>query len=85
MITATARTSRESTFAAAFAAGDVRLARGLYHPAVVYLSPTVRLFGWPPRIEGVERVLEFIYRGGRIGQQDLYDDPDGTLEELGPC
>jgi hypothetical protein len=25
-----------------------------------YLSPTVRLFGWPPRIEGVDKTLEFI-------------------------
>ncbi len=32
----------------------------LYHPAVVYLSPTVRLFDWPRRIEGVDRTLEFI-------------------------
>ena len=27
---------------------------------MVYLSPTVRLFGWPPRIEGVDKTLEFI-------------------------
>jgi ketosteroid isomerase-like protein len=36
------------------------MALPLYHPQVVYLSPTVRLFDWPPRIEGVERTLEFI-------------------------
>ena len=24
------------------------------------MSPTVRLFGWPARIEGVERTLEFV-------------------------
>ena len=29
-------------------------------PEVLYLSPTVRLFGWPRRIEGVEKTLEFI-------------------------
>ncbi len=99
---------------------------------MVYLSPTVRLFGWPSRIEGVEKTLAFIalsvrgcrevvyrplelavlpdrrsafvhvhfdwdagdrrlrsnyvvlyrYRDGRIGQQEIYYDPDGTLEEL---
>ena len=135
MITTAALATQESTFARAFSAGDVTLARDLYDPAVVYLSPTVRLFGWPPRIEGVERTLEFVqltirrcrdityravevavlpdaaaafalihfdwttearrvrsryvviyrYRGGRIAQQELYYDPDGTLEELGPC
>ena len=47
-------------FARAFAQGDVGIARALYHPDVVYLSPTVRLFDWPARIEGVERTLEFI-------------------------
>jgi ketosteroid isomerase-like protein len=134
MITPDALAAQESTFARAFAAGDVTLARDLYHPAVVYRSPTVRLFDWPPRIEGVARTLEFIhltiqrcrdityravevaimsdgdaafalvhfdwtadirrlrsryvviyrYRGGRIGQQELYYDPSATLEELGP-
>jgi len=52
--------AQERTFAAAFAARDLELARGLYHPDVVYLSPTVRLFDWPARIEGVERTLEFV-------------------------
>jgi ketosteroid isomerase-like protein len=93
----------------------------------------VRLFGWPARLEGVDRTLEFIaltirgagdivyravesaivpggaaafvrlqfdftreggrrlrshyvviyrYRDGVIGQQELYYDPSGTLEEL---
>ena len=60
MITAPALVAQEERFARAFAAGDLSLARALYHPAVVYLSPTVRLFGWPARIEGVERTLEFI-------------------------
>ena len=27
---------------------------------MVYVSPTVRLFGWPARIDGIERTLEFI-------------------------
>ena len=60
MITEAALVAQEERFARAFAAGDLALARGLYHPGVVYLSPTVRLFGWPERIEGVERTLEFI-------------------------
>ena len=51
---------QEALFARAFAAADIELARPLYHPDVVYLSPTVRLFDWPRRIEGVERTLEFI-------------------------
>jgi ketosteroid isomerase-like protein len=52
--------AQEERFARAFAAGDLSLVRALYHPDVVYVSPTVRLFGWPARIEGVERTLEFI-------------------------
>ncbi len=51
---------QEAVFGRAFAAGDVTLARALYAPEVVYLSPTVRLFDWPRRIEGIERTLEFI-------------------------
>ena len=51
---------QEARFAEAFGAGDISLARDLYHPEVVYLSPTTRLFGWPERIEGVDRALEFI-------------------------
>jgi len=51
---------QEAVFARAFAAGDPTLARPLYQPSVVYLSPTVRLFDWPRRIEGIDRTLEFI-------------------------
>jgi len=51
---------QEQLFARAFAAADLEIARPLYHPEVIYLSPTVRLFGWPARIEGVDRTLEFI-------------------------
>ena len=51
---------QEALFARAFAAGDPAIARPLYRPDVVYLSPTVRLFDWPRRIEGVEKTLEFI-------------------------
>jgi ketosteroid isomerase-like protein len=52
--------AQERRFAEAFAAGDIRLARDLYHPHVVYVSPTTRLFGHAPSVEGVEATLEFI-------------------------
>ncbi len=51
---------QEAVFARAFAAADLALARPLYDPDVVYVSPTVRLFDWPRRIDGVDRTLEFI-------------------------
>jgi ketosteroid isomerase-like protein len=51
---------QEACFARAFAAGHLEIARPLYDPEVVYVSPTVRLFDWPRRIEGVDRTLEFI-------------------------
>jgi ketosteroid isomerase-like protein len=60
VITAAALEEQEASFACTFRAGDVSLARELYDPAVVYVSPTVRLFDWPRHIEGVERTLEFI-------------------------
>ena len=56
----TALENQEQVFARAFHARDIALARDLYHPEVLYLSPTVRLFGWPARIEGVEKTLEFV-------------------------
>jgi ketosteroid isomerase-like protein len=127
--------AQEARFARAFADGDPALARDLYQPEVVYVSPTVRLFDWPVRIEGIERTMEFIaltiracsairyeaveqaitaggnaafvrvqfdwtgggerlrstyvviyrYRDGRIARQELYYDPSGTLERLGPA
>jgi ketosteroid isomerase-like protein len=52
--------AQEQAMAAAFAAGDVTALRPLYHPDVVYLSPTTRLFDQPARIVGVDRTLEFI-------------------------
>jgi ketosteroid isomerase-like protein len=52
--------AQEACFARAFAAGDPAIARDLYQPDVVYVSPTVRLFDWPARIDGLERTLEFI-------------------------
>ena len=51
---------QEKLFARAFATGDVALAGPLYDSDVVYLSPTVRLYDWPARIEGRDRTLEFI-------------------------
>jgi ketosteroid isomerase-like protein len=52
--------AQEERFSRAFAAGDISQARDLYYPDVVYLSPTVRLFDWPPVIEGIDATLEFI-------------------------
>ena len=52
--------AQEACFARAFAAGQPAIARDLYQPDVVYVSPTVRLFDWPARIDGLERTLEFI-------------------------
>ena len=60
MITPEALTDQETVFARAFAARDLEIARPLYAFDVIYLSPTVRLFGWPARIEGVDRTLAFI-------------------------
>jgi ketosteroid isomerase-like protein len=127
--------AQEACFARAFAARDPAVARDLYQPDVVYVSPTVRLFDWPARIDGVERTLEFItltiqdcmeiryeavdyaitpgadvafvlvrfdwnqgaerlrstyvvvyrYLDGRIARQELYYDPSGALERLGPA
>jgi ketosteroid isomerase-like protein len=132
MITPATLQEQERLFALAFAAQDIEQARPLYHPQVVYLSPTVRLFDWPARIEGIDRTLAFIaltihglqsiayraveqaissssdsafvrihfdwtrerhrlrsnyvviyrYRDGRIGQQELYYDPSGRLEDI---
>ena len=59
-ISADALRAQEECFARAFAAGDPGIARDLYQPDVVYVSPTVRLFDWPARIDGIERTLEFI-------------------------
>jgi ketosteroid isomerase-like protein len=59
-LTAHVLAEQEEVFARAFAAADLEVARPLYHPAVVYISPTARLFGWPARIEGVDRTLQFI-------------------------
>ena len=57
--------AQEALFARAFAAGDLAIACDLYQADVVYVSPTVRLFGWPARIDGIERTLEFIALSGQ--------------------
>lgn len=59
-ITLGAVDDQEEVFADAFRAGEIAPAGHLYHRHVVYLSPTTRLFGWPRRIEGRDRTLEFI-------------------------
>ena len=75
---------QEAQFARAFAAGDPELARSLYHPEVVYSSPTVRLYDWPQRIEGVDKTLEFIAltiqncRNVDYEAVELAPLPDGT-------
>jgi ketosteroid isomerase-like protein len=60
VITPDALVAQEAAFARAFAAHDLALVRDRYADDVVYLSPTVRLFDWPRRIEGRDRTLEFI-------------------------
>ena len=55
-----ALTRQEEIFARAFESSTLSLAEGLYHPEVIYISPTVRLFGWPTRIHGLRRTIEFI-------------------------
>lgn len=60
MITPTTIVQQEAVFARAFTTRDLTVARALYCDDVVYVSPTVRLYGWPTVIEGVEKTLEFI-------------------------
>jgi ketosteroid isomerase-like protein len=52
--------AQEERFAGAFAAGDIGQVRDLYHPEVVYLSPTTRLFGSTRRVEGLDATIEFV-------------------------
>jgi ketosteroid isomerase-like protein len=52
--------AQEKVLADAFRAGEIARAGHLYHPDLVYSSPTTRLFGWPRLIEGREQSLEFI-------------------------
>jgi hypothetical protein len=59
-LTLAAIDAQEVVLADAFRSGYIAGARHLYHPDVVYSSPTTRLFGWPRRIVGRDRTLEFI-------------------------
>jgi ketosteroid isomerase-like protein len=59
-LTLEALDAQEKVLADAFRAGEIDRAAQLYHPDVVYSSPTSRLFGWPRLIEGRARSLEFI-------------------------
>jgi hypothetical protein len=52
--------AQEAMFGRAFASANLALARPLYHRDVVYVSPTVRLFGWPALVRGVDDTLRFI-------------------------
>ena len=47
-------------FAAAFRSGDIAGAGRLYHPRRRLPEPHHAAFGWPRRIEGRDRTLEFI-------------------------
>lgn len=82
--------TQEQRFADAFAAGDISLARDLYHPEVVYLSPTTRLFGWPDRIEGVDDTLRFVQLtiagcrniSYRLGERAVLPDGAGAYTRI---
>ena len=75
--------AQEECFARAFAQGDLSIARPLYHPNVVYLSPTVRLFGWPARIDGVDRTLEFIALTVRGVRDVAYEAVESAIMPAG--
>jgi ketosteroid isomerase-like protein len=70
---------QEQCFAAAFASGDLERLRPLYAPDVVYISPTVRLYDWPARIEGVDKILEFIGLTVRQLKDITYEAVDFAL------
>lgn len=59
-LTVEAIDTQEKVLADAFRAGDIARAGHLYHPDVLYSSPTTRLYGWPRLIEGREPTLAFI-------------------------
>jgi ketosteroid isomerase-like protein len=82
-VTEDALRRQEERFARAFAARDLTTARSLYDPAVVYVSPTVRLFGWPARIDGVDRALEFIARTIRDVRDIEYEAVEHAIVPAG--
>jgi ketosteroid isomerase-like protein len=83
MITADTLREQERQFALAFSRGNLEIVRPLYHPQVVYLSPTVRLFDWPRRIEGVDRALEFIALTIRNLREIAYDAVEQAITDGG--
>ena len=83
MITDSALRAQEERFAGAFGANDIARVRGLYHPEVVYLSPTVRLYDWPARIEGVDAALEFIQLTIRDSRDLVYEAVEWAITEAG--
>ncbi len=60
-LTAKALAAQEEIFREAYEKGDIYLARALYHPDLVYVSPTFRIIDRPSWImTGLEAGLEFI-------------------------
>jgi ketosteroid isomerase-like protein len=82
-ITTEALAAQEANFARAFAAKDLEIARPLYDPGVVYVSPTVRLYGWPAEIEGVDRTLEFIALTIRNVESIRYEAVESAITSTG--
>jgi ketosteroid isomerase-like protein len=85
VITIQALAAQEADFARAFAARDLSLVRDRYATDVIYLSPTVRLFGWPRRIEGVDRTLEFIMLTIARCQAIHYEPVESAISAGGEC
>ena len=60
-LTEQALTEQEEIFRECYAKGDIYLARALYHPDLVYVSPTFRIINRPSWImTGIEAGLDFI-------------------------
>ncbi len=57
-ITGRLLTEQGDCFALAFVRGNIEHARPLYHPDVAHIRLTMPLYGWPARVEGVDRSLE---------------------------
>lgn len=59
-VTLAAIDAQEARFAEAFGAGDMAMVTDLYHPEVLYVSPTTRLYDRECPVVGRDRTLEFI-------------------------
>ena len=60
-LTQKALAQQEEIFRESYEKGDIDLARALYHPDLVYVSPTFRIIDRPSWImTGIEAGLEFI-------------------------